>query len=588
MMIESKIILDSVNPAGVRLTTVSVTMPRFILAELNTHRSFCIGGDAILEFDLPAGSRGSKHRIHSMTLRDFYDKWENGTKPRKNNQRRDIPFLAADEYTMRELADLLGYASASNLNQACRDGHLTATRAEDGRTWKASADDIKAYFNRPEENRQPIRERLKKMKIRQLDESTGRIRHSTVKNAVFSGVKDVFRITTEDGNEVKATKDHRFFTPDGWKRLEDISIGEEVFVKGFTVESKRDSARLRKPGGRYRNAWQKRIFPDLVSMQNGKCLYCTSEPKEVHHIKAVNEYPELAFDLDNVVAVCKACHKLQHKKQGWQVSNELRAKSVKVVGIEPAGKMDTYDLEIDGEFPNFLANGFVVHNSRSTASSRAVPIQRMIERVAETPAMPVHWGANQAGMQAHAEVDDKDAAIAAWLTARDSAIQHAHHLNELGLHKQIVNRVLEPFMEVQTLITATDWQNFFELRDHPDAQPEIQAVARAIRAAMDASRPKLMQEREWHIPYLTDADKELDIPTKIKVSVARCARTSYFYHDGKRPPIEKDLELYERLVGSKPQHMSPAEHVAMAWATNRRFRNLDGWMQWRIFVEGEA
>jgi hypothetical protein len=229
--------------------------------------------------------------------------------------------------------------------------------------------------------------------------------------------------------------------------------------------------------------------------------------------------------------------------------------------------------------------------SRNASSSRAIPVKRLIDDIMREPAMPISWGKNQRGMQAGEEWNatvvvytDKGQAIElsredAWLLARDRAVEMALAFDAAGYHKQVVNRLLEPFAHINVLITATDWDNFFELRDHKDAQPEIEALAKAIKAAFEDSEPELLQPGEWHLPFITTNDvvEVIDYlrnrikinPTDerirdrlIKISVARCARTSYLTHEGTKPTIEKDLELYDRLVGARPLHASPAEHQA--------------------------
>lgn len=207
--------------------------------------------------------------------------------------------------------------------------------------------------------------------------------------------------------------------------------------------------------------------------------------------------------------------------------------------------------------------------SRNASSSRAIPIDRMIQDVLDDPAMPVAWGSNQPGMQAGAEIDRKEEAIIMWLDARDFMVDAAREAQRLGLHKQIVNRLIEPFGHITVLITATDWSNFFELRCHPDADPTMQALACAIRDAIAASTPK---ETFAHIPF---HDRDM------MVSAARAARVSYLNHDGSQPDEDKDRALANRLLSSK--HMSPFEHQAFA-TPGKRHANLNGWYSQRTML----
>lgn len=221
--------------------------------------------------------------------------------------------------------------------------------------------------------------------------------------------------------------------------------------------------------------------------------------------------------------------------------------------------------------------------SRNSASSRAIPVRKQVARVVEDPALPVEFGSNQRGMQAGEPLagTEEEAALAAWLQARDHAVAAVERLDELGVHKQVTNRLLEPFMWHTVIITATEWDGFWEQRCSPLAQPEIRVAAEAMHAAFDASSPAEVASGEWHTPYLRDEDGDLDPETAKQVSAARCARVSYLTHDGRRD-IDKDLELYERLVTARPPHWSPLEHVATPAAPGTTPPgNLRGWAQLR-------
>lgn len=233
--------------------------------------------------------------------------------------------------------------------------------------------------------------------------------------------------------------------------------------------------------------------------------------------------------------------------------------------------------------------------SRNASSSRAIPVAKMIEQVRNNPALPVYWGKNRAGMQAKEEVDDIADAMFAWKESAKIAAARAERLAEIGLHKQIVNRVLEPFQLIHVVVTATEWSNFFALRDHEDAQPEIQVLARKMREAMAASTPRLIDKHwtindtfGWHLPYISDEERALyRLDVLLKCSTARCARTSYMNHDGTSPVVSKDIQLHADLVGSDPLHASPTEHQAhpVHHMGTSFFKNFQGWQQYRHYVE---
>ena len=271
------------------------------------------------------------------------------------------------------------------------------------------------------------------------------------------------------------------------------------------------------------------------------------------------------------------------------------------------------------EYPRFIHPEFMTHRvfSRNASSSRAIPVAKMIQAVIDNPAMPIHWGKNQSGMQAREELDDsgKESVERLWIDARDCAVQLAKEMSEVGAHKQIVNRILEPFTHIRVIVTATNFANFFALRDHEDAQPEIRELARVMKAAMETSTPKSLGLGEWHLPYLDDEDlaninnhmAESSItrhePNKwdvcmmaCAVSAARCARVSYLTHDGERPTLQKDLELYRHLVNANPPHMSPCEHQASPNCYGKvadlgypiTHSNFRGWNQFRHLIKDES
>lgn len=245
------------------------------------------------------------------------------------------------------------------------------------------------------------------------------------------------------------------------------------------------------------------------------------------------------------------------------------------------------------KFHRFILPEFNTHRmfSRNASSSRAIPTAKLIEQVRNNPVMPVFWGKNQAGMQAKEELDDfcKKNAIMHWKQAAENAADDAGWLLSTGLHKQIVNRLLEPFLPINVIVTATEWDNFFELRDHPDAQPEMQELARCMKRAMQESEPKSLNPIHWHLPYITDDDYKQDHLTDIdlaKISAARCARVSYLKHDGTNPSIEEDLALFEKLVMAKPSHASPCEHQAYFHPESISSRNFKGgWVQFRDYLK---
>jgi hypothetical protein len=239
----------------------------------------------------------------------------------------------------------------------------------------------------------------------------------------------------------------------------------------------------------------------------------------------------------------------------------------------------------------FVLAEFNTHRafSRNSASSRAIPLAKQMNRVKTDPAIPVVWPAEQKGMQGGAEIDDVKTAEALWLEARDSALFYAEALGHWGVHKSVANRLLEPFMWHTVVVSSTHWGNFFTQRCSPLAQPEIRECAEGMEEAYRKSSPKPLAAGEWHMPYLDDEDYAACVAAKIapqEVSAARCARVSYLTQDGKRD-VNEDYELFQRLRSASPPHMSPAEHVATpSDPATVDLGNFTGWAQLRHMIWG--
>ena len=238
-------------------------------------------------------------------------------------------------------------------------------------------------------------------------------------------------------------------------------------------------------------------------------------------------------------------------------------------------------------YPRFIHAELMTHRvfSRSASSSRAIPVMRLIRDVLYDPAMPVEWGSNQPGMQAGAALTGWRQALVktAWLAAMYFCVALAWIAAKAGAHKQIVNRIIEPWSHISVIVTATEWENFFDLRCHPAADPTMRALAVAIEREILYTRATQLDAGDWHTPYVDDHDGI--IPDVLDASAARCARVSYLNHDNSQPNHAKDLDLAEKLKSAK--HMSPFEHQALACdpsvGGNRNFHA--GWAQYRSMVE---
>lgn len=226
-------------------------------------------------------------------------------------------------------------------------------------------------------------------------------------------------------------------------------------------------------------------------------------------------------------------------------------------------RLVTYELT----YPRFIHSELMTHRlfSRNASSSRAIPINKFLEEVNRNPSTPIYWGSNKPGMQAGSELEGLDLAKAMniWISSSKDAIDSASKFNDIGLHKQVGNRILEPWQFMKTILSATEFDNFFKLRCHKDAQPEIHELANCMKKAYieNAINSRKLKEGDWHLPYVSQYECEHNgIHGLVKLSVARCARVSYKNHDNSDPIREKDYALYDALLTAG--HMSPFEHIA--------------------------
>ena len=280
---------------------------------------------------------------------------------------------------------------------------------------------------------------------------------------------------------------------------------------------------------------------------------------------------------------------------------------------------DSFDLfTMQLKYPRFIHSEFMTHRmfSRNASSSRAIPAHVQLARIKEDPVVPTYWGSKKKGMQAGKELEGQrlDSAKYTWLHTMELAHAGATTLDFLGLHKQIANRICEPWAHISVVVTATEWRNFFALRRHAAAQPEIRALADKMWEAQRASIPDIKAPAAptdspfdahsgWHVPYVAKPSCGLhDQLQQAKVSTARCARVSYNRHDGTPATDEEDFELHDHLL--KMGHMSPFEHSATPmprgtlgepnWPVGATHKdkegeywsgNFRGWIQYRQLLQ---
>ena len=269
--------------------------------------------------------------------------------------------------------------------------------------------------------------------------------------------------------------------------------------------------------------------------------------------------------------------------------------------IGPANiRLTTFELT----YPRFIHAELMTHRafSRNAASSRAIPVKKQLERIKKQPATPEVWGLNQPGMQSTKEAVGFRLWLGKklWVLAGRCALVFAWALMKLGFHKQIVNRITEPWSHITVIVTADQmgFANMWAQRDHVDAQPEFRILARKAWVAYNMSTPQRLKIGEWHLPYIKGWDRDEvvnrwypgDVKAQTealkKISTGRCARVSYLNHDGARH-LRDDVKLCDRMMNSNPGHWSPFEHVAQAEPLPSASGNIRGWKQYRKEFETE-
>ena len=254
--------------------------------------------------------------------------------------------------------------------------------------------------------------------------------------------------------------------------------------------------------------------------------------------------------------------------------------------VSPDGVRIT-TLEI--EYPRFIHGEFMTHRSlsRNSSSSRAIPIQKMLDQIESNMALPIYWGKNKSGMQAVEEVSKFDEAksVLNWERSFNYTKERVLDMVDVGLHKQVPNRLTEPFQMMKVVVTGTDWDNFFNLRIHPDAQPEICMLAYKIYKAMGESESVKLKVGDWHLPYVNigwngggdiayfneDFDV-IDLEDAIKISASCCAQVSYRNTD---MSLEKADKIFNMLIKSDVLHASCFEHLATPVSKEIEIENSD-------------
>lgn len=583
--IYAKVVAASVSvPTGIELWTLETRAPKFIDAE-------CITGDTLLHFERQA--KPGRQCLATMSVAEFYDKWVHGITVPVANKRCELQLEKIDaerRYTFVELSrELEKYDDYV--------GYLTRTYKDfPGKDRSVLGVDFISWYSKKEmkNKRYTYRNILAKMCLRAYDFSSGQKTTTSVVDIWETGKKSILKITSGSYN-IRVSREHLFLTMGGWKKAEDLDKGDLIYRISHLDHRGSPDKYL---------AFNRRIKPQVLADQNHSCCDCgcsIDTSADIHHIVPVADDFALAFERSNVVALCQRCHDDRHIALG---ASSTRPALYEIDNIEEDGEDITYDIQVAHEDQNFVANSFVVHNcskhrmlSANSSSSRAVPTSKMVSW--NNLYLPFDLRAAGKGMQNDVELPKWKAKLfRVYAKGLYGLVRGLLMPWQKQIHKQHLNRFLEPWTFQTKVITGTEWDNFFKLRLASGAQPEIRELARCMKEAMDQVIPARLMVGEWHLPYVTDWEEGLE--SQKARSVARCARVSFLNHNKQRTLLIEDLARATQLA--KDEHMTPFEHQATPWdgrirgirGTTHLGRldgsvwsgNLRGWVQNRQLMQG--
>lgn len=517
---------------GVPIYTLEICLPKYLDAE-------CLTGDTLLHFERQA--KPGQQCLATMSIEEFYDKWTNGITKSVDFTTKYINLDPKKYYSIADIAKL------NNITPEALY-HLRKKYDEFPKTDSILGNEFNNFISTQRSYKSSYKNILNKMKLRCYDFESGMYTTTSVVDIWESGTKRVYRIIA-DNSEIKASENHYFLTQRGWVKVKDLLLNDSLVRISHVGKKEVPKNYL---------SFNRAIKPELLELQNYKCYDCNApinNSNDVHHIIPVTVQPELWNNKNNVICLCAKCHTQRHIELGY---TSLSPTLTSIDSIEYYGEELTYDLQVEHRDSNFVANGFVVHNcekhrmlSSNSSSSRAVPFGKINSKF-----LPPDLRKNGSGMQGEESLcpADRLAFHADLLQLYDDIYDIMEYWSPY-IHKQHINRYLEPWTLQKKVVTATEWDNFFSLRLAKDAQPEMQILARLMDKSIKEVTPVKLKTGEWHLPYIQSTD-DVDI----KVSVARCARVSYLNHDNTTPNRDKDLELYGRLLSSG--HWSAFEHCA--------------------------
>lgn len=280
-------------------------------------------------------------------------------------------------------------------------------------------------------------------------------------------------------------------------------------------------------------------------------------------------------------------------KEFFNRSTNITAKVIADSISEAGHRITTFEIE----YPRIVMSEFNTMRaiSKNSSSSRAIPVSKMLEHTVKMNIKPIYFGAKQSGMQAGDELygETLQSAKGVWESSLRNAVESSEMLDNLGVAKEVTNRLVEPFQLVKVVCTATDWDNFFNLRLHPDSDPNICMLAYKMYEVMKESKPQVLKVGQWHLPYVNSAKSDaldsignryedleyyvgdfnfLSLEDAIKISAASCASVSYRTEG---ISLEKADKIFDMLINAEVIHASPFEHLATPISKELEIENSD-------------
>ncbi|MBD2437425.1 FAD-dependent thymidylate synthase [Nostoc sp. FACHB-110] len=373
----------------------------------------------------------------------------------------------------------------------------------------------------PGEYRRDCKKRLRRMHLRVLNEETGLFEVGHIQDVMCSGIQPVYRLTLEDGKTLDCTVNHRLFTSEGWQTMGDavgLVTNDDGSVVKMTKQCNLMCNGLTVVGkGLYtsREWLETQISKGLSTLEIAQLSECSVNtvrswaaryglslnhkdsqfPKE-HKPWNYNPDQSLAYDFNNLVTVCKNCHEDIHQNnqeaefaqsynpvidtENWQakpksVGKKLRAHPVKVKDLEYLGQQMTYDLEVEGDWHNFVANGVVVHNSFRYTGNQFIQVLEGKKDIEDVFYLrPVGHYTDRQGKKYYYSPEQR-AADLEW--CREAAKRYADKFQS-GMSEEHARGIV-PFDYRQHFVVSFNVRSFLhfcDLRNKKDAQLEIQKL----------------------------------------------------------------------------------------------------------------